>query len=202
MKLNLRSNHLLLFTLILILGILPRLWHFGAFPTDLHQDEVNNGIDSYYLSEYGYDRTGISYPVQFISWGDGSPALYAYAALPFVKLFGLTPMSVRLPNLLAGILIIPVAFLIGRKLKSASFGLIVMFLIAISPWNIMGSRYALEPYFVPFLFSIGFLLLLYAEKSPWYFPVSMFFLFAYVSTPTVPRFRSYPFSWPLFLLPA
>ncbi len=164
-----------LFIAILILGILPRLWHFGTFPADLHQDEVNNGIDSYYLSEYGYDRTGISYPVQFISWGDGSPAFYAYAALPFIKVFGLTPISIRIPNLIAGILLIPIAFLIGRKLKSTSFGLIAMFLVAVSPWNIMGSRYALEPYFVPFLFSIGFLLLLYSESSPLCFPASMLF---------------------------
>ena len=175
MRQLLRPNHLLLFSLILILGVLPRLWNFGAFPADLHQDEVGNGIDAYYLSEYGYDRTGISYPVHFISWGDGSSALYAYAALPFVKVLGLTPLSIRLPNLLAGILLLPIAFLIGRKLKHTSFGLIVMFLVAISPWTFMGSRYALEPYFVPFLFSIGFLLLLYSEKSSLYFPASMLF---------------------------
>ncbi len=175
MRQPLRSYPVLLFSLILILGILPRVWNFAVFPADLHQDEVGNGIDAYYLSEYGYDRTGISLPVHFVSWGDGSSAFYSYMAVPFVKLLGLTAFSIRLPNLIAGILLLPIAFLTGKKLKNASFGLIAMFLVAISPWTIMGSRYALEPYFVPFLFSIGFLLLMYSEKSPCYFPASMIF---------------------------
>jgi len=163
--LSLSKTEKIIFSLIFVFGVLVRCWGFGEIPRGLHQDELSNGLDAYYIANYQVDRNGVSLPVQFISWGDGQSALYGYFAVPGIKLFGLNPYTIRLPNLLAGILIIPLFFLIGKRLLDSRFGLLCMFLVAISPWSITGSRYGHEAYFVPFIFSLGFYLVQLSIKN-------------------------------------
>jgi len=195
MKKNILSKNFLLFFFILISGVLPRVWNFGDIPAGLHQDEVANGVDAYDILHYRMDRTGIHNPIQFISWGSGQSALYGYLAIPFIYLWGLTQTTLRLPNLIAGILTLPLIFLAGRKILNIKFGLISMFMVAISPWSIMSSRWGLEAYFVVFIFICGFCCFLYAEKTNyWFLSGSIFFalsLYAYGTTfAVVPLFIS------------
>lgn len=185
-----------IFLLVFAVGILVRCWSFGIIPRGLHQDELSNGLDAYYLANYQVDRTGVSLPVQFVSWGDGQSALYGYFAVPGIKLFGLNPYTIRLPNLIAGILIIPLFFLIGKRLIDSRFGLLCMFLVAISPWNITGSRYGHEAYFVPFIFSLGFYFILLSlqnnTKFLWAMAIFAVCLYGYNTTfSTVPIFVSF-----------
>lgn len=53
-----------------------------------------------------------------------------------------------------------------------------MFIGAISPWNVMGSRWGLEAYFVPFLFLAGFTCYLYSEKNNYWFVIGSILLSA------------------------
>ncbi len=191
--LSLSKTEKLIFALIITFGILIRCWGFSIIPRGLHQDELSNGLDAYYIANYLVDRNGVNLPVQFISWGDGQSALYGYFAVPGIKLFGLNPFTIRLPNLLAGILIIPLFFLIGKRLINSRFGLLCMFLVAISPWNITGSRYGHEAYFVPFTFSLGFYLVLLSLESSkiflWAMAVFALCLYGYNTTfSTIPIF--------------
>ncbi len=91
--------------LILFIGVLARslnlLWPYGSFI-----DEPMGAYDSWCLANYGVDSNLASYPVYLKSWGTGQSALYAYLALPFIKLFGLSEESYRLPMSLIGSFVI------------------------------------------------------------------------------------------------
>jgi len=171
------------FVLIFVVGVIVRVWEFGNLPAGLNPDEASIGVEAYYLFKYGIDRNGMSYPVHLISWGSGQNSLYAYLILPLVAWQGITIMSVRLPMLIAGILSIPLIYFAGRKMLGEKFGLIAMFFMAVSPWHIVNSRWAVESNILPFLFLTGFTLLLHAsEKNYWFILSCLFFalsLYAY-----------------------
>jgi hypothetical protein len=163
---------LVLFILIFALGIFARVWEYPNLPPGLKQDEATIGIEAYDLLHYGVDRNGVSYPVNFISWGDGMDALYGYVLIPFIA-FGLTPLTVRLPSLLAGILTLPLIYFIGKRSVGETFGLLSMFLLAISPWHILMSRWGINETILPFVFSLGFACLLLSTAGNGWFIVAM-----------------------------
>ena len=172
-----------LFLLILSLGIFARTWEFNRLPPGLNADEASIGVDAFSLYHYGIDRNGISFPIQFISWGSGQNALYGYLLIPFIAIFGLSPMVVRTPMLISGILSIPLVFLVARRTIDTRFGFLSMFFLAISPWHIVLSRWGLESNLFPFIFLIGYSCFLYLEKDRrWFIPACFFFalsLYAY-----------------------
>jgi hypothetical protein len=162
--------HYLLVVCALLLGIALRLWDFGNLPAGLSVDEASIGVEAASLHYYGIDRNGMSYPVYFISWGGGQNVLYAYLLAPLVPL-GLTPAIIRLPMLISGVLTLLVVYGIARKLLSPSAAILAIFLMAISPWHIMLSRWALESNLLPFVFSLAFLCLLNVDRNPlWFLP--------------------------------
>jgi hypothetical protein len=167
------TTFILFFTFILAIGIFARCWEYSSLPGGLHRDEASHAYDAYSVYHFGYDRNHVSYPLQFVTWGDGQTVLYPYLAVPFMAIFGLTPIAIRLPNLFAGILIIPLVFLVARQIRGTRFGLFAMFLMAISPWNIIGSRWGLEPYFLPFLFLLGIYFFLISDTNNFWFVVGM-----------------------------
>jgi len=172
-----------LFLLILSLGIFARTWEFNRLPPGLNADEASNGVDAFSLYHFGIDRNGVSYPIQFVSWGSGQSALYGYLLIPFIALFGLTPAVIRIPMLISGITSLPLVFLVGRKTINTHFGFLSMFFLAISPWHIVLSRWGLESNLFPFIFLLGYSCLLYLEKDhKWFIPACFFFalsLYAY-----------------------
>ena len=173
----------LLFTLILAVGIVARIWEFASLPPGLNPDEASIGTEAYYLYKFGLDRYGLTYPVHLISWGSGQNAFYAYLLMPFVALKGINAFAVRLPMLLAGILSMPLIFIAGKKLLGDKFALLAMFFMAISPWHIVNSRWAVESNIMPFLFLAGFTALtLSSTRNGWFLIASIFFalcLYAY-----------------------
>ena len=99
------------FTLILILviAVLLRFWQINTLPS-LNPDEAALGYNAYSLLKTGKDEHGISWPLHFKSFSDYKPGGYVYLALPFIKIFGLTPLAVRLPNLILSVLTIFVLY--------------------------------------------------------------------------------------------
>jgi len=140
----------------LLIGFLARAWEFGTLPPGLNQDEASTGYDAYSLLHYGIDRNGFEHPVVLVSWGSGMYAFAAYAAMPFIWLFGLSPTTLRLPFLLAGVASIPLLFVLLRDVvvdrRTARIGAL---LLAISPWHIMASRWALDSNLFPFMFLVA-----------------------------------------------
>jgi 4-amino-4-deoxy-L-arabinose transferase-like glycosyltransferase len=159
----------LLFTVILAIGVFTRVWGFASLPPGLNPDEASIGVEAYYLYKFGVDRYGLSYPVHLISWGSGQNALYAYLLIPFVALKGINAFAVRLPMMLAGILSLPLIYIAGKRLFGEKFALLVMFFMAVSPWHIVNSRWAVESNIMPFLFLGGFTALTLANVKNWWF---------------------------------
>lgn len=173
----------LLFIIILMIGILARTWEYADLPPGLNVDEASIGVESYYLYKFGMDRYGMTYPVHLISWGSGQNALYAYLLIPSVALKGINAFAVRLPMMLAGILAMPLIFIAGKRLLGEKFALLAIFFMAISPWHIVNSRWAVESNIMPFLFLAAFTALILADTKNWWFFVSSIFfalcLYAY-----------------------
>ncbi len=167
----------LLFALILGIGIFSRVWEFGSLPPGLNPDEASIGVEAYDLFNFGVDRYDLSYPVHLISWGSGQNALYAYLLVPFIALRGVGPVAVRLPMMLSGILSLILIFIAGQRLLGTKFALLAMFFMAISPWHIVNTRWAVESNIMPFFFLAGFTALALSTVRNWWFLPS-FVLFA------------------------
>jgi 4-amino-4-deoxy-L-arabinose transferase-like glycosyltransferase len=129
---------------ILILAAFLRFYQLADYPA-LNPDEAALGYNAYSLLETGKDEHGASWPLHFKSFGDYKPGGYVYLALPFVKILGLTPLAVRLPNLIFSLLSIYYIYrLILLGTKNTRLATISALLLAISPWHIHFSRGAWE----------------------------------------------------------
>jgi hypothetical protein len=184
MKVRSKSRALLiLFFTILGIGILVRVWQFGAIPPGLNKDEASIGVDAMSLLRYHVDRNGMSFPIHFISWGSGQNALYGYLLIPFLAFFGSSSTIIRLPMLLTGIATLPLVYLVGKEIEDEKLGLLAMFFIAVSPWHIILSRWSLESNLLPFVFLVGFVLLIKSIERNGLFPLACLFfglcLYAY-----------------------
>lgn len=150
----------------LVLGIIVRSYEFGNIPPGLNQDEASTAYDAYALLNYGIDRNGYHNPVMLVAWGSGMYALAAYAAMPFIWLFGLSEFSARLPHLLAGIITLPLFYQLLLNTIDRRTAQIGVLLLAISPWHIMVSRWGLDSNLFPFIFLVGTLLAVRSFKKP------------------------------------
>jgi hypothetical protein len=173
-----------LFFLIFAVGIFARVWEFNQVPPGINVDEASIGLEAYDLYHFGVDRNGESFPVYFMSWGSGMDVLEAYILIPFMSL-GLTPFTVRFPILLSGIVTLLLVFIIGKRILGIKFALIFMFLLAISPWHILLSRWGHDENIVPFIFFLGFIfVLMSARKNYWFILAMLFFglsVYAYIA---------------------
>ena len=153
--------------LLLLLGCVLRLYGLGALPGGLNQDEASAGYEAWALLHSGIDRCGDPWPVLFTAWGSGQNVLMSYLAMPGIALFGLSALSVRLPNAIFGCLTLPVMWLLARRTRGESFGLTALGLLAVNPWHIMACRWGLESNLLPFFLLLGILLTAEAEERPW-----------------------------------
>jgi len=166
---------------IIAVAFFLRFFRLGTYPA-LNPDEAAIGYNAYSLIQTGKDEHGQSWPLHFTSFGDYKPGGYFYLAMPFIKLLGLSPLAVRLPNLLLSTLSIYYLFrLLLLLTKSARFSLIAAFVLTISPWHLHFSRGAWESGAALSLIIIGtFYFFLFLDR---YRPIHyFFFLFTFVSS--------------------
>ncbi len=150
---------------LLLIGAAVLLIQFGDVPGGLNQDEASIGYDAFALLHYGIDRNGVHFPVYLISWGSGQNALYAYLSMPVIALAGLTVWSVRFVNLVVGLASLPLFFLLARRASDRHTAVWALFLLAISPWHIMASRWALESNLFPPIFLAAVVLMAYSRQG-------------------------------------
>jgi 4-amino-4-deoxy-L-arabinose transferase-like glycosyltransferase len=143
------------FWIILIIGALVRTWNFPNIPGGLNQDELASGYESFSLLLTGADKWGNSWPMYFPAWGSGQSVLLAYLQIPFISIFGLNTLAVRLPSLILGILILPLVYLVSKRFFDQKTALVSMFLVAVLPWPIIISRWGLEANLLPFFVLLG-----------------------------------------------
>lgn len=138
-----KINKLPLIT-ILVVAILIRFININSFPS-LNADEAALGYNAYSLILTGKDEHGASWPLHFKSFGDFKPGGYVYLAIPFVKIFGITPLAVRLPNLILSVLTILFLYkLVLLFSKKNNLAFLTAAVLTFSPWHIHFSRGAWE----------------------------------------------------------
>lgn len=130
---------------ILVIAAFLRLWHIDQVPVSLMADELDLGYQTYSFLKTGKDYFGNPYPIHFQSFPEWKSPLYIYSSIPTVALFGISPLGVRLPAAIFGILSVLFFYLlilsITNKWKLAALGAL---LLAVSPWHIQYSRSGFE----------------------------------------------------------
>ena len=188
-----RWEKALLWTLIVLLTAL-RFYRFGTVPGGMNQDGAMAAVDALALSQYGTDRFGTWLPAHFTAWGYGQMSvLLSYCMVPFIKLFGLSVTTARLPVLLWSIGGMAAAWAFLRGSLGERAALAGLLFLAVDPWHFMQSRWALDCNLFPHAFLIGFALLYKGREKPWALYLSMLFfalcMYAYgVSFLMVPLF--------------
>lgn len=140
---------------IMIIAILSRIVLLREYPGGIHADEAFAGYEAYSMANYGTDSWGYVHPVYLTAWGSGMSVLESYFMLPFIKCFGLNSVTVKIPQALLGILTIYIFFLMGKKISNKNIAYWGCFLLAISPWHIMISRYGMDCNIAPAFILIG-----------------------------------------------
>ena len=136
--------HKLILPLIIIVAFLIRFINIWNTPA-LNPDEAALGYNAYSLIQTGKDEHGVSWPLHFKSFGDYKPGGYVYLSLPFIKLLGLTPFAVRLPNLILSVLTIIFLYkLVLLLTKNYLLSNLTAAILTFSPWHIHFSRGAWE----------------------------------------------------------
>ncbi len=146
------------FILILIIAFagIVRIYKITEVPPSISWDEAAVGYNAWTIASYGRDERGNFFPAYFISFLDDKHPVHIYLTAIFVKILGLSELSVRLPSVFFGTLNVLIIFFLGRVVfKNNLIGLIASFLLAISPYAIHFSRFNHELNFTVFFFLLS-----------------------------------------------
>ncbi|MFN5892344.1 MAG: phospholipid carrier-dependent glycosyltransferase, partial [Dolichospermum sp.] len=137
--------------LIIAIALLLRVYDLANNPIALNQDEAINGYDAYSLITTMGDHHGNFMPIMLESFGDWVSPVITYITIPFVQLLGLSEFSIRLPVALLGVGTVVLIYLFSLQVfNDKKLALIAAFFLAIMPWHITLSRWAIPPSIVPF----------------------------------------------------
>lgn len=171
-----KGQEIALVLLLLAAGIFVRGFHFGMSPVGIHQDEAMTAVDALALSQYGTDRYGMRFPVHFTAWvGSQQSVLLAYCMVPFIKLFGFSTVTVRLPMLVVSSLGLLALYFLGKQTGGIRTGFILLLLGVICPWHYMQSRWSFDCNMFPHMFLFGVCFLLAGMRKKWMLYASMVF---------------------------
>ena len=139
--------------IIFILAAILRLYSLNLVPPSPSLDEVSIGYNAYSILHTGRDEYGSPLPLLLRAYDDWRPALYVYLVVPFIALFGLDVLSVRLPSVILSLLSVFATYfltlevlgigklhVLRKELNKERIALLSCFLLAISPWHIYISR--------------------------------------------------------------
>lgn len=165
---------LLLFAILAIASFL-RLYRLSVNPPSLFGDEMDVGFHAYSVLKTGRDYYGNFLPLHFHSLAEWRTPFYLYSAVPTVAIWGISPLGVRLPAAIFGVLGVLILYLLIKKIGVAIFpgkqegvALISALLMAVSPWHLQYSRAGFEVTEMLFFFLLGLWLFFKSlENSKW-----------------------------------
>ncbi len=132
--------------LILFLAAFLRILSLGSVPPSASMDEASIGYNAYSVLKTGGDEYGEFPLISQRSYDDWRRSTYLLLVVPFINIFDLNVVSVRLPAVILSILTVWATYRIVLLLflKRSPFAttnaLIASLLLAISPWHIYISR--------------------------------------------------------------
>ena len=161
--------------LIFFIAVVSRLFFFGKYPVGLHVDEAYAGYEAWSMYHYGHDSWGYKNPVYLMAWGSGMNALYSYLAMPFIAIGGLNTITLRLPQVIMGIVTLITFYFLLKKTTTPKIATWGFFLLAISPWHIMMNRWGLESNLAPAFILLGmYFAVLGLEKEKFFLLSALF----------------------------
>lgn len=163
---------------ILVIAVFIRLWKFGIIPGGFNQDGAMAAVDGLALAKYGTDRFGTFMPAHLYAWGYGQmSSLLSYLMALFIKIFGLTPLVARMPQLLVSIMGGIFFYLFMKDNFGKKVGLSAAIFVAINPWHFMQSRWTLDCNLLPHFFMGGlyFLSKGLKDNKKWLYVSMIFF---------------------------
>lgn len=134
---------------IVILAAVSRVILLHQCPSGIHADEAFSGYEAWSLLHYGTDSAGYENPVYLTVWGGGMSVMNSLLMIPGIALFGLDAITVKIPAIALGILSVFVFYLLLEKVSDEKTALWGSFLLAVSPWHIMISRYGMDANLCP-----------------------------------------------------
>lgn len=164
---NLYKKPLFVLLVILLLASFLRFYNLPTNPPGIHADEADSGYNAYSILKTGKDFYGNFLPTQIVGFAENyRTPLSTYLTIPFVYLFGLSPLSIRMPTAILGVLFVFLIYLLTRKLfNSVPIALIAAFLAAVSPWAVHISRPYPDHILALDFVLLGLVLLLNKNKS-------------------------------------
>jgi hypothetical protein len=128
---------------VTLISFFIRIYNYQYPP--LLWDEASIGYNAYSIIKTGKDEYGKFLPLIFKSFGDYKPGLYIYFTIPFISIFGLNELSVRLPSIILGSLIpLLLYLLVKNQTKNHKLAIISAIVAALNPYSIHFSRGAWE----------------------------------------------------------
>lgn len=177
------NKTIFLLILIILLSFALRLFYIGKIPNGFYSDEAAYGYNAYSILKTGRDEYGNFFPLAFKSFGDYKTPFYVYFLIPFVGIFGLNEVSIRLSSAVLSIGSIFLIYRLAKKLfKSDSVALMSAFIASISPFSLQFGRMAHENNLVVFLVLLGLLFFVKSlENSSYIFYSAIVFVMSIYS---------------------
>lgn len=199
---KINKKEVILISIILILGLFLRLYKITQLPSGLCSNEALIGFRALSLVQTGKDETGRNRPLIFTSFKDYQLPAATYYLVPFVKVFGLSEYSVRIPFAFLGGISVLFFYLFVKNIFPGNIKVILWssLFFAINPWGVFLSRTAsgeviglsliiIGTYFIvksknissTLLGSIFLAISCYSTKSSWIFlPIFLCFLILFL----------------------
>src|SRR3989338_6504816 len=105
-----------IFAGIIFLAVFLRLYNLSNVPPSVSLDEVSIGYNAFSILKTGADEYGVNFPLLLRAYDNWRPALYVYLVIPFVKIFGLNVVSVRLPSVILSVLTVVATYFLVKEL--------------------------------------------------------------------------------------
>lgn len=167
--------------LILVLAAFLRLWSLGNVPPNASLDEASIGYNAYSVLKTGGDEFGEFPLISQRGYDDWRRSTYLFLVVPFINIFDLNVVSVRLPAVILSLFTVWATYYIVLNLflKRTPFAqtiaLLSALLLAISPWHIYISRLGHESNACLFFLVFGILFFLQSLKNKNKLLISMVF---------------------------
>ncbi len=184
-----------IFIVIFIISSVLLTYKIENIPQGLHVDEAGAWYDAICISKYGVDRYLYKLPVYFINFGGGQNALYTYLSAICIRIFGVSKTIFRLPAVLVSLLSLIVLYKMIAENKDKKNALFISFILVVSPFFVMKSRWGLESYLMSSLLTIStfiFMKALNSDKLFWYILSGVFwgltlytYAIAYIAIPAI-----------------
>lgn len=136
------SPWLLAMALLTLSGLALRVWRLAQAPPGWRDDELSN---LYALVQHVLDGDIRLYYLD----ASGQEVGYYLLQATSVTLFGRNPLGIRGASVLAGVLTIPLTYLVGTRLFNRRVGLIAAAALSLSFWSLMYSRFGLRQILMP-----------------------------------------------------